>query len=86
MGAQLYENIAGVWFEESESAGGITMDFDAAGDKPNDTGNYGLYFIRHFIDIRKIFNISCQYALVDKFQWWKSVTNVQSGPNLNTVY
>ena len=47
MGQQLYEQVAGVWFEESESATSITNDYDPAGSKPSDTGHYGLNFVRH---------------------------------------
>ena len=47
MGSQLYEQTAGVWFEDSESAGAITYDYNNAGSKPSDTDMYGLNFVRH---------------------------------------
>jgi len=47
MGSQLYEQVAGIWFEDSESAGAITETYDTEGSKPSDTGHYGLFFVRH---------------------------------------
>lgn len=46
-GEQLYEQTAGIWCEDSESNGAITVDYDIGGIKPYDIGNYGIFFIRH---------------------------------------
>jgi hypothetical protein len=46
-GAQLYEQVSGIWCEDSESSGAITVDWDNAGDKPSDGSHYGINFIRH---------------------------------------
>ena len=46
-GTQLYEQVSGIWCEDSESSGAITVDWDNTGDKPSDGSHYGINFIRH---------------------------------------
>ena len=47
IGSQLFEQVAGIWLEDSESAGAITETYDTGGAKPSDTGHYGIFFVRH---------------------------------------
>jgi len=46
-GAQLYEQTSGIWCEDSESSGSVTVDWNNAGSKPADTSHYGINFVRH---------------------------------------
>ena len=47
MGSQLYEQVSGIYCEDSESSGSITVDWDNAGTKPSSTSHYGINFVRH---------------------------------------
>lgn len=47
MGKQLYEQVSGIWNEDSESNQEIKVDWDADGEKPSDDNHYGVNFVRH---------------------------------------
>jgi len=40
-GTASFTNVAGQWFNFSEVAGALTIDYDSGNQEPNDTGNYG---------------------------------------------
>ncbi len=46
-GSALYEQVCGIWYEGSESAGNITNDWDDAGLKPSGGSHYGVNFVQH---------------------------------------
>ena len=46
-GSALYEQVCGIWYEGSESAGNITVDWDDSGDKPSGGSHYGVNFVQH---------------------------------------